>query len=489
MRRLAVLAAALTLGGLAGAVLLGCGASGTRAPASFRVDAIFDDAKGVIPGQQVKIAGARVGSVRDVTLTPDFKARVKMSVAGRFAPFHADAGCAIKPEGLIAENFVDCNPGTPAAGVLRPARGEAATVTVEHNTEPVSITDLFNIWRTPTADRLRVLLNELGAGVAGRGTDLNAILRRANPALSLARRALTLVNGQRAQLQGLIGATDPVVAELARRHSTVQSLIDHAATVTATTAAHSAALADSVRRLPALLGAARPALAQLDAVAASGTPVLDDARAAAPALNRVAAELGPFAAAGTPTLRKLGPALRAGNDALGHAAPVVSRLRSFTQAADPTGQLLNRLLLSLRDSGSLESLQSFMYNSAAASARYDAVSHLMPANGLLSTCSLFATQPVSGCSAWYPSGAARAAAHGRRRRHAATAPRTPAAPPPPPTRGAPAGPAPSTAPAASAPAAPARPLAPVGAAIQGVVGTVPAPVGKPLQTLLDYLLK
>ena len=45
----------------AGALALG--SSGARGDSTFRVDAIFDTAKGIIPGQLVKIAGARVGTI------------------------------------------------------------------------------------------------------------------------------------------------------------------------------------------------------------------------------------------------------------------------------------------------------------------------------------------------------------------------------------------------------------------------------------------
>src|SRR5205807_8100583 len=87
-------------------------ASSSSAPSSYRVDAIFDDARGLIPGQLVKVAGARVGTIEGVSLTPDFKARVEMRVDGRFAPFRSDASCTIRPEGLLAENYVNCDPGT-----------------------------------------------------------------------------------------------------------------------------------------------------------------------------------------------------------------------------------------------------------------------------------------------------------------------------------------------------------------------------------------
>ena len=53
------------------------------APASpgdseYRVDVVFDDARGLVPGQLVQIAGARVGTIEDVSVTRDFKARIHM---------------------------------------------------------------------------------------------------------------------------------------------------------------------------------------------------------------------------------------------------------------------------------------------------------------------------------------------------------------------------------------------------------------------------
>ena len=46
----------------------------------YEVDAVFDNAAFLIPGQDVKIAGAIVGEVTDVTLTEDRKARVRMEI-------------------------------------------------------------------------------------------------------------------------------------------------------------------------------------------------------------------------------------------------------------------------------------------------------------------------------------------------------------------------------------------------------------------------
>jgi phospholipid/cholesterol/gamma-HCH transport system substrate-binding protein len=115
--------------------------SGAQAADTYRVDAIFDTAKGIIPGQLVKIAGARAGTIKDVVLTDDHKARIQMEVDSKFAPFRSDAHCEIQPEGLISENFVQCLPGTPDGRELRAQGGEAATVPVENTSVPVSLTE------------------------------------------------------------------------------------------------------------------------------------------------------------------------------------------------------------------------------------------------------------------------------------------------------------------------------------------------------------
>ncbi len=45
---------------------------------------IFDDARGLVAGQLVKIAGAQAGTIDNVVVTPDFKARIEATVDSRF---------------------------------------------------------------------------------------------------------------------------------------------------------------------------------------------------------------------------------------------------------------------------------------------------------------------------------------------------------------------------------------------------------------------
>ena len=73
------------------AVVLGTGAS-SETGAGYEVRAIFDNVSGAVPGEDVKIAGARVGSIKELDVTADNKAIVVLEIEEPgFAPFRADA--------------------------------------------------------------------------------------------------------------------------------------------------------------------------------------------------------------------------------------------------------------------------------------------------------------------------------------------------------------------------------------------------------------
>jgi ABC-type transporter Mla subunit MlaD len=379
--------------------------SGSRSdpPSTSHFDVIFDDARGLVAGQLVKIAGAQAGTIDNVVVTPDFKARIEASVESRFMPFHQDATCTIRPEGLIAENYLACDPGSRGSPLLT---GRPPTVPVSHTTEPVSLLDLFNTFDLSTRQRLMVLLDELGVGTAGRGQDLNQILLRANPTLSLARQAIGILNRQGSQLQTVISATRTIMAQGAAHAQTLKRFLVSTAALSASVANHTGPLASAVNRLPGLLAAARPALQQVDAVARQGTPLLDQLRSAAPWLNRVSADLGPFAVAAGPALARMSAALRQGTPALRSSVPLADAITAYTSRSKANTLLSGRLYANLQRHGFVENFYSVMYYIAASLSRFDSTSHLLslllvaPQDG---HCSQYATTPTPGCSAHYGS--------------------------------------------------------------------------------------
>ncbi len=393
LRLLALVAAVLAAGALA--VVL---TSGPKGGGDVAVDVVFDDARGLVPGQLVQVAGARVGKITDVSVTPDRKARIHMRVDSRFAPFHRDATCTIKPQGLIAENYVDCNPGTPDAPPLTARDGEAPTVPVNRTTQPVSLTDLFEVWDVPTSQRLGVLLSTLGIATSGRGEDINAILRRANPTLAMARRTLRLLHRQGHQLETLLDESDVVVGALAADPARLTALIRDAGRVATKTASQRGALEQGIALLPALLKEMRPALASLDATMAAGTPLLERLESAAPDLIRLSATVPRLASVARPALRRFAPVLRRGARVAKRSLPLTRLLRSYAHDSLPSAVTAGELFPTLEQRGLVANQLGFFQTMALAAARYDEHGHLLPAHVGFTRCLQYAETPDPACN-------------------------------------------------------------------------------------------
>lgn len=413
-----------------GAALAGAG--GETPADGYRVDAIFQNAGFLIPGQDVKIAGAKVGSVEDVSLTGDRKARISMLVDERFAPFRADADCTVQPQSLIGEKFVQCTPGTPAAPPLR-AAGEDGTPTVPlaNTSSPIDLDLVLATFRQPTTTRAALLLSAIGGGLAGRGDDLSRTVRQADPAFTEVERLLTLVNEDRETIRTLLGESDRIVAELDDRREDVAGFISGARAASAPTARRRQELQATLRELPGFLAQARPALRELRRLAQDGTPVAAELIDAAPAATRLVDRLAPFSRAARPAVQELGAAATAGRKAVKPAAPQVRRLRRLAEALAPGSPLLAEFLESSRDTGVAEGLLKFVYWGTAALSRYDSVSHILPALAqVVDTCNLQATVTAPSCDASFK--ASRGTTAGRRVTRTADRPsperRTPAAP-------------------------------------------------------------
>ncbi len=449
----------------------------------YRVDAIFDTADGISTGMNVEIAGVPEGSVVGVALTNSMKARLELRLDRRFAPFHTDARCQILPEGIISENYVECNPGSPKAPVLG-AGGGQPTVPVAHDTTPVSLQQFIDIFSVPVADRLQLLLNELGISTAGRGEDINHILQRANPSITQANRVLTTVDGQRAQLADAISQTNQVITQLAAGKDSVRRFVDQAASTAEVTAEHRGALASAINRLPAFLSQATRTSDTLHQLSGGAVPLLGALRVDGPALTQLTQTVPNFVAAARPAVRELSALSDTGRSALAAARPAAAALHRFTSKA-PTGiKLLDQFLSNLQSRGGIEYAYELFYGLATAPAPFDDISHVITLNAIVTPC--LASPTAAGCDRGWGTtqsrdpGVAPVAStrpqHGQPRLPARRT-STPAATP--------------RSPAATAPTTPASTTTPGSTTTPSSTPTPPSPTGtaRSLLGLLGYLTK
>jgi phospholipid/cholesterol/gamma-HCH transport system substrate-binding protein len=447
MRRLVAIACAVA-GGV-GLLLAGPASGGDGGP--YEVRGIFDNASFLTPGEEVRVAGARVGEVTDIDVTrpgetvslenggtdEPGKAVVVMRIDDSgFQDFRQDAGCLIQPQSLLGEKFVGCKVTQPRAPGSEPPppleevpEGEPGEgqhlLPLENNGKAVDLDLVNNIMREPYADRFRLILNDLGAGLAARGEDLEEIVERSNPALRQTDRVLAILAQQNRTLANLARDSDTVLGPLARERANIVGFIEGANETAQATAERADDLEAGLARFPGYLRELRLTMVELRRFADEGTPVISDFGRAAPALTRAQRALGPLADAATPALRTLGAAAQQSQADIVASDPVIRDVRDLARAAKPGANQLNELLRSLRNTEGFQALTDFIFNTSAAANGFDSFGHYLRTFGLITNCTRIINVPVGGCSSLFEKSATETATARIERRGTAAAERRP----------------------------------------------------------------
>jgi ABC-type transporter Mla subunit MlaD len=341
MRRLAGIGVVLAVVVFA-ALTLGAG-GGKSSGGDFKIE--LDNAFGLVQGADLKVAGVRAGKIKDMKV--DLKTKKAIIsfqlIPGEFNTLREDVFCESRPQSLIGEYFIDCNPGVGKA--LK--KGSTIPVTKSASTIPPDL--VGNILRLPYRQRLRIIISELGSAVAGRDSDLNQTLRRAVPALRETDNLLAVLAEQNRVIADLTTNADTVVTALADNRANVGRWVTEAKNAAAASAERSSDIQGSFQRLPGFLEELRPTMVALGRVADEQTPALQDLNASRKQLTRFFNDLGPFADASRPSIRSLGEASVVGDQAVKSAKPTITLLKNFAAQAPEVGKNLSIILKDLDD--------------------------------------------------------------------------------------------------------------------------------------------
>ncbi len=392
-----VLAVTLVLVTAAAYVLTSSGAKEESGNA-FTVE--FDNAFGLVKGGDVKVAGVRAGQVTKLRVDrKSMRALVDFKLTKQgFGDLRADTYCESRPQSLIGEYFIDCVPGK-SSEKLKPG----ATIPVERTASTIPADLLANIMRRPYRERLRIILNELGAGVGGRAEDVNATVRRASPALRETDRVLKILARQNQVLKDLTTNADTVIGDLASNHRNVGRFVKETEDAATTSAERRVELQEGLKRLPTFLRELRPTMAELGATADASTPYLRDLNASAGQLERFLENLGPFAESSRVNVRTLAKTADVGRPAVRSARPTVAELTKTTAKAPELANNLEIVLRDLDDRGravendkrspggkgytGFEAFISYIFDQMMAVNVYDENGHILKVNLSASECS------------------------------------------------------------------------------------------------------
>ena len=134
--------------------------------------------------------------------------------------------------------------------------------------------------RRPYRERFRLILSELGTGLAGRPEDLNEVIRRAHPALRETSETIAILRRQNTVIRDFIRDADQVSLKVEPVKEQVAKWAREAEDGPAIQASRSEELGRYYNRLPRFLAELRPTMAELERTADAPDPHAAQARAA-----------------------------------------------------------------------------------------------------------------------------------------------------------------------------------------------------------------
>lgn len=133
----------------------------------YHVKAVFATGSQLVVGDDVTIAGLRIGRVDGLSPT-DKGTLADLSLHPQFGSMRTDAHAVIKAKNLLGETYVELSRGGEPQKLP-----DGGVIPIDRTLTPVELSQVLQALDPSVRDHLVLLINSLGAGLAGRGGDLN----------------------------------------------------------------------------------------------------------------------------------------------------------------------------------------------------------------------------------------------------------------------------------------------------------------------------
>jgi phospholipid/cholesterol/gamma-HCH transport system substrate-binding protein len=292
----------------------------------YTVTAEFENASQLVKGNNVNVAGAPVGSIKDISLSDNGQALVKMEISdSAYSPLPDGTHATVRSQSLsgIANRYVSLDLPTQSDGKTIPSGGE---IPQADTTSEVDLDQIFNTLNKPTIDGLKRVIRGFARAYDGVGPQANQGFYYLNPFLSTSRRVFAELNSDQANLEGLVVDAASLTSALDQKSPEISSLVSNLNGMLGTIGSQQQSLSSAVGQLPDFMR-------QFNTTAVNLRAALDD--------------LQPLVNASRPVARKLQPFAKRLRGFARDAVPTVSGLNGIIKAPGPANDLVE--LTSLQD--------------------------------------------------------------------------------------------------------------------------------------------
>jgi phospholipid/cholesterol/gamma-HCH transport system substrate-binding protein len=286
----------------------------------------FSDASAIAPGQhqEVKVAGVHVGQIGSASVTSNGQAKVAMELTDTSIQIYGNATATLQAKTPLNEMYIELDPGTPAASLLR----HGAVIPVSRTQSPVEVDQILQHLGPTTQNALRVLLSETNVAMSNSSAYLPKDLQN----LNLTAQQLTPLNDALAtrqkEIATLVSDLDHIGTAIGGNDARLTSVIDSAQTTLTVLADNNSALRQTLAALPGTTSAIGTSLAKVQALTGQLNPALDNLRAADATLPTALSKLNSTITTLKPTVDDLGPVVADGR-------PLVANLKSLLDTTNP----------------------------------------------------------------------------------------------------------------------------------------------------------
>jgi phospholipid/cholesterol/gamma-HCH transport system substrate-binding protein len=298
---------------------------------SYSLTADFQDASGLVTGDNVLIGPAAVGTVSSIGLSRNGEAEIKLSLRGGVGPLHQGTVARIVEDSLsgIASKYVELEPGPNQA----PAIGDGGRITDTHTYSEVNIDQLFDTFDPLTRAGLSGLIRGEAASLHGRGQQANQALKYLAPGLQSTSQLTAELTRDQPAFDQLVVQGANALSALASRSQQLTQLISNTSAATAAISSQSEALQQALRLLPGTLRQGTATFAGLQTTLNALDPLVAASKPAVRRLPEFLASLRKVIENGIPTIGALdnlihNPSGTGDLTALAQATPALERIAS-----------------------------------------------------------------------------------------------------------------------------------------------------------------
>lgn len=274
---------------------------------SYTLKANFEDAGGLVTGDDVLIGPARVGSVQSIGLTDNGQAQVVLGLNSGVGPMPEGTIARVYENSLsgIANKYVVLQPGNGARNI--PSGG---VISSAHTYSEVSLDEVFDAINGPTRNGLRGFIRGEAASIAGKAQQANQTLRYLAPGLESTSNVTAELTRSEPTFDNLLVQGARTMQLLASRSNELTQLVSHTSQATGAIASQSRNLQTALSLLPPALNHSVRTFAGLRSTLDALTPLVEKSIPASRRLEPFAVALRKLTDASIPTLGDLSALIR-----------------------------------------------------------------------------------------------------------------------------------------------------------------------------------